>query len=104
MQILPSTLREMGFWGNVDEFTKNTEAAAQKGMDYGARYLKKQYDRYGTWAQALSAYNAGRPISGNVASYVMPILTRAGLAGGVAAGSGALLLVGALMLWLRRKR
>lgn len=28
-------------------------------IEYGARYLKYQYDRYGNWEEAVAAYNRG---------------------------------------------
>jgi len=59
-QFMPATAREVGLKINaqVDERSdphKSTEAAL--------KYLQKQYDRFGSWALALAAYNCG---SGNV--------------------------------------
>jgi soluble lytic murein transglycosylase-like protein len=31
----------------------------QQNLEGGARYLREQYDRFGTWELALAAYNAG---------------------------------------------
>src|SRR5688572_20308640 len=39
-----------------------TEAQARNprfALDWGAKYLASQYKRFGTWRQALAAYNAG---------------------------------------------
>ena len=33
---------------------------AAQNLEGGARYLKMQYDKFGTWELALAAYNAGR--------------------------------------------
>ena len=30
-----------------------------RAIDYAARYLRQQFDRFGSWAKALAAYNAG---------------------------------------------
>lgn len=58
-----------------------------QNLEGGARYLSKQYNRFGTWALALSAYNAGprrvADLDGNVPDfpetrgYVARVLTRA---------------------------
>jgi soluble lytic murein transglycosylase-like protein len=37
-----------------------------QNVDGGARYLKQQYDTFGTWEKALAAYNSG---PGNVQKY-----------------------------------
>lgn len=48
-QLMPGTAEELGVdpWDALDN------------LDGGARYLRQQYDRFGTWALALAAYNAG---------------------------------------------
>lgn len=44
---------------------------------FGLLYLRNQLDRYnGDYSQALSAYNAGSAISGNLTSYVQNVLAR----------------------------
>ena len=58
-----------------------------QNLEGGARYLARQYDRFGTWALALSAYNAGprrvADLGGDVPDfpetrgYVARVLTRA---------------------------
>ena len=48
-QLLPSTARELG----VDH-----KDPAQN-LDGGAKYLKRQYETFGSWRLALAAYNAG---------------------------------------------
>lgn len=48
-QLLPSTARGLG----VD----HTDPA--ENLEGGARYLKQQYDTFGSWRLALAAYNAG---------------------------------------------
>jgi len=57
MQFMPATAREMG----IDPF--NPEQA----IDGAARYLVKQYRRFGTWELALKAYNWG---GGNVSKWL----------------------------------
>lgn len=73
MQVMGQVAREMGFAGSsFATFARCPEI----GVDFGARHLKAMLNRYGSLPDALSAYNAGHPISGNVQSYVNPILER----------------------------
>ncbi len=55
-QLMPGTAEELG----VDPWD------ALENLDGGARYLRQQYDMFGTWEMALAAYNAG---PGAVARY-----------------------------------
>ena len=55
-QLVPATAEELG----VDPWD------ALENLDGGARYLRQQYDMFGTWELALAAYNAG---PGAVARY-----------------------------------
>jgi len=48
-QLMPGTAEELG----VDPWD------AYDNLDGGARYLRQQYDEFGTWELALAAYNAG---------------------------------------------
>ncbi len=48
-QLMPETARRLG----VDP------TDPYQNLDGGARYLRQQYDAFGTWRLALAAYNAG---------------------------------------------
>lgn len=48
-QLMPTTARALG----VDPLNP------QQNLDGGARYLRAQYETFGTWRLALAAYNAG---------------------------------------------
>lgn len=48
-QLMPATARILG----VDPWNP------KQNLEGGARYLRQQYDRFGTWRLALAAYNAG---------------------------------------------
>jgi len=54
MQILCSTARQMGFKGACPELLN-----PYVNIYYGTKYLRWQFERYGDWEKAISAYNAG---------------------------------------------
>ena len=55
MQIMLTTAMELGF-----RFQYPTELLdPATNIKYGCRLLKKHYDRYGNWEDAISAYNQG---------------------------------------------
>jgi hypothetical protein len=77
LQVLPSEFADE----TGQEWARARPSQAQLAdpafnLRYGANYLADQYRRYGNWADAISAYNAGRPIPGNRANYVNQILGR----------------------------
>mgnify|MGYP001060444390 CR=1 FL=1 len=49
-QLMPGTARNLGVWDRWD---------VRQNLEGGARYLRQQLDKFGNWALALSAYNAG---------------------------------------------
>ncbi len=51
-QLMPDTARRLGGVDPLDP---------RQNLEGGARYLKRQYDRFGSWRLALAAYNAGGP-------------------------------------------
>lgn len=54
MQILCSTAKDIGFQGDCNQLF-----SPSVNLYYGTKYLRWQYDRYGNWRKAISAYNAG---------------------------------------------
>ena len=57
MQIMGAVARERGFKGRyLAELCK-----PEIGVKYGVKHLKWQYNRYGNWRDAISAYNQGSP-------------------------------------------
>ena len=63
MQLMPGTAKDLGV--NLNDPIENIYG--------GAKYLKQQKDKFGSWDRALWAYNAG---PGKVEAHVMPIETR----------------------------
>ncbi len=75
-QLMPGTARDLGV--NPYDLSQNISG--------GITYLRQQYERFGSWAMALAAYNAGPGnvsrgvIPGSTQAYVAGILASAGLA------------------------
>lgn len=55
MQIMGAVARELGFKGNMPEL------CGEAGIKYGCMHLKRQFERWLTMEDAVSAYNAGAP-------------------------------------------
>ena len=73
-QLMPGTAAELG----VDPWDR------QQNLRGGARYLKAQHERFGSWPLALASYNAGPSrvaaeggIPAAAALYVLAVLSRA---------------------------
>ena len=72
----------VGSSGEIGVFQLMPAAASDLGVDRsslveniegGVRYLREQFDRFGNWATALAAYNAG---PGNVSRGIIPSSTK----------------------------
>jgi hypothetical protein len=70
MQILLATAKAVT--GNP-ALTSNDLFQPEINIDIGTRFLAQVLSTYGS-PNGISAYNAGRPISGNQSSYVEPVL------------------------------
>lgn len=55
MQVMGAVAREYGFDGRF--MTKLVDP--EIGIDFGCKYLETLYGRYGSWPDAVSAYNQG---------------------------------------------
>jgi soluble lytic murein transglycosylase-like protein len=99
MQLMPGTADMLGFKGDYSLLLREPLL----NMRLGAKYLSQQFKKYGTWPLALSAYNAGHPVASNVATYVAPILQRAGGLTGAGMGVGLLVLAAGLLVATRRR-
>lgn len=78
---------------------------AKNNIQLGTYYLKQQYEKYGkSWENAISAYNAGRPIQGNMMSYVAEVIKKG--AAIPVAGKAILvsLVAGSVIAWMIYKR
>lgn len=73
MQVLGQVARELGY---DRTFFTSLCSNPVLGVQFGARHLAAKLKKYGNLPDALSAYNAGKPIGGNRARYVQPILDR----------------------------
>lgn len=67
-QVMGAVARELGFAGLF--LTELCDPIT--GVEYGARKLASLLSRFPE-EQALSAYNAGRPVDSNMTTYVQPI-------------------------------
>lgn len=67
-QIKMATARALGFKGAKKDLMR-----ADINTWYAAKLLRQLYDKYDTTPEVISAYNAGRPIKGNV-KYVNKVL------------------------------
>lgn len=70
-QIKLETAKWMGYTGTKEELLNPIVNA-----NWAAKYLRKQYNKYGDWRRAISAYNAGHAITGNI-GYVTRVFTHA---------------------------
>lgn len=70
-QIKLATARFMGFKGTAEQLMEPAT-----NIYYAARYMAYQKRRYNDRKKALSAYNAGRAIESNKATYVRKVMRR----------------------------
>ncbi len=68
-QIMGGTARDYGFKGIY--FPQLCEP--EINLDIAAKIIKEKLDKYKVKDMAISAYNAGKPITENMDSYVIPV-------------------------------
>lgn len=56
MQVMGAVARELGFTGWFPAL-----CAPETGLLYGCKHLRRAYDRYQHWQNAISTYNQGSP-------------------------------------------
>jgi soluble lytic murein transglycosylase-like protein len=56
MQVMGGTARELGLTGYLSQLCD-----PETGVQYGCRYLRRLFERYQIWDDAIAAYNAGSP-------------------------------------------
>ena len=71
MQILTSTGCEI-----CGKCSINSLRDVDSSIKCGIKYIAKLKNRYNNITDIISAYNAGRPIKGNIVSYVIPVLKK----------------------------
>lgn len=73
MQTLTKTAASMGGNGTISQL-ENPESSIR----YGVEYISKQQTKYGDQGveAVISSYNAGRPITSNFVSYVIPVMKK----------------------------
>lgn len=76
-QIKLNTARSVGFIGSYNQLMDPSVNAL-----FAAKYIQKHLKRFKALMPAISAYNAGRPISGN-AAYVNNVLSNYNRLGGM---------------------
>jgi len=67
MQVDPDTLPDVGM--TPDQLRQGDEVFPDQQIMAGAQYLRQLFDQYGSWEQAVLAYNGGM---GNMARGTMP--------------------------------
>lgn len=76
-QLMPGTAAELGVRDRYDP---------DQNLEGGAKYLAQQYQRFGDWERALTAYNAGPAATGQGLAqgqaYAKSVLQIAGMPGG----------------------
>jgi soluble lytic murein transglycosylase-like protein len=68
-QVKLETARTLGYAGKASGLMD-----ARTNAYFAAKYLRKQYNRYGSWTRAVSAYNCGRVC--NNRRYVRKVIRR----------------------------
>jgi hypothetical protein len=82
-QLMPGTAAQV----NADSYITDPVSNLQGG----ANYLSSLYRKYGSWTDALAAYNAGTPSSTAGQAYASAVLSKAGVSSAPSDGAQTLL-------------
>jgi len=73
----------------------------RNNVQLGTYYLKQQYNKYGqNWTNAVSAYNAGKPIQSNMLTYVANVFQKGAQIPMAKTAAVASVILGSMIAWV----